>query len=424
VIRKLLPILGITFIDIVGFSMLIPMLPYFVTHFGLSAVVVGILFATFSFCQLVSAPLWGYVSDRLGRKMVLIISQIGATIGWAMLGLAPNIAAAVAVAPIGVVFAARIVEGVSGGNISITQAYVADLVAPRERARAFGFISAMFAAGMVFGPFSGGILYQHFGFATPFLVAAGLQFITLVLTITMLPESRARLKDESRMGLDAIVGSFLKPQLARLLWQKLAIALALYGWFAAFALFLQRQLGFNLTETDYLFSIFAVVNVVMNAVVVGRVSARLGDRSMSNVGLACLAAGFALVPFVGHSLALVATALLLFGFGMALANTGITALISNAASDREQGTVLGTSSSLDSLSGILAPPASTGMLGAFGPRFAGVESFTFASIALAMGLLNARRDQIYAHDDRVRARGGDGAATLTAEVETVDGGLR
>src|SRR5579862_2709847 len=408
-IRKLLPILGITFIDIVGFSMLIPMLPYFVTHFGLSAVVVGILFATFSFCQLVSAPLWGYVSDGLGRKMVLIISQIGATVGWAMLGLAPNIASALAIAPIVVVFAARIVEGVSGGNISITQAYVADLVAPRERARAFGFISAMFAAGMVFGPFGGGVLYEHFGFATPFLVAAGLQFVTLLLTITMLPESRARRNDRERMRLDAIVTSFLKPRLARLLWQKLAIALALYGWFAAFALFLQRQLGFNLTETDYLFSIFAVVNVVMNAFVVGRVSARLGDRSMSNIGLASLVAGFALIPFVGHSLGLVATSLLLFGFGLALANTGITALISNAASDREQGTVLGTSSSLDSLSGIVAPPISTGMLGALGPRFAGIESLTFASIALAMGLINARGDEIYAHDDRVLAPGGDGA---------------
>jgi MFS transporter, DHA1 family, tetracycline resistance protein len=412
-IRKLLPILGITFIDIVGFSMLIPMLPYFVTHFGVSAVVVGMLFATFSFCQLVSAPLWGYISDRIGRKMVLIVSQIGATIGWAMLGLAPNIAAALALAPIGVVFAARIVEGVSGGNISITQAYVADLVAPRERARAFGFISAMFAAGMVFGPFSGGILYAHFGFATPFLVAAGLQVVTLLLTITMLPESRSHRSDETRLSLDAIIGSFRKPHLSRLLWQKLAIALALYGWFAVFALFLKRQLGFSLTQTDYLFSIFAVVNVVMNAVVVGRVSARLGDRSMSNIGLACLVAGFALVAFIGQSLALVSVSLLLFGFGMALTNTGITALISNAASDREQGTVLGTSSSLDSLSGILAPPTSTGLLAAYGPRFAGVESLTFASLALAMGLLYGRNENEFAPSD-------DDSIALTREVETAN----
>jgi len=409
-IRKLLPILGITFIDIVGFSMLLPMLPYFVTHFGAAPYVVGLLMATFSFCQLVSAPLWGNVSDRVGRKMVLIISQIGATIGWAMLGLAPNIAVPLAVAPIGVVFAARIIEGISGGNISITQAYVADLVVPRERARAFGLIGAMFAAGMVFGPAGGGALYARFGFAVPFLVAAGLQLVTLLLTIFMLPESRARRKDEERLGLGAILTSFQKPHLARLLWQKLAIALALYGWFAVFALFLQRQLGFTLSQTGYLFSIFAVFSTVMNAVVVGRVSARLGDRTMSNVGLACLVAGFALVPFIGHAFALLAAAMLLFGFGMALTNTGITALISNAASDREQGTVLGTSSSLDSLSGIVAPPVSTGMLAAYGPRFAGVESLALAAVALLMGLRGARGEY-------VRAQGGDGAVALAHEVE-------
>jgi DHA1 family tetracycline resistance protein-like MFS transporter len=409
-VRKLLPILGVTFIDIVGFSMLIPMLPYFVTHFGASAVVVGLLMATFSFCQFVSAPLWGSISDRIGRKSVLIVSQIGATIGWVMLGLASPIAAALAVVPISVVFVARILEGVSGGNISITQAYVADLVAPRERARAFGLIGAMFAAGMVFGPFGGGLLYARFGFATPFLVAAGLQFVTLLLTITMLPESRAKNKDEERLGWGAFLQGFRKPRLARILVQKLAISLALYGWFAVFALFLARQLGFSLTTTDYLFSIFAVFNVLINAVLVGRISARLGDRTMSNVGLTSLVAGFAMVPFV-HDLALLAATMLLFAFGMALTNTGITALISNAASDRDQGTVLGASSSLDSLSGILAPPISTGMLGIYGPRFAGVESLTLAAIALILGVRNARGEHLADRHD-------EAALGLAHEAET------
>jgi DHA1 family tetracycline resistance protein-like MFS transporter len=391
-IRKLLPILGVTFIDIVGFSMLIPMLPYFVTHFGASAYVVGLIVATFSFCQFVSAPLWGSISDRIGRKRVLIISQIGATIGWAMLGLAPNIAAALSLAPIAVVFVARALEGVSGGNISITQAYVADLVEPRERSRAFGLIGAMFAAGMVFGPAGGGLLYSRYGFAVPFLVAAALQFATLIITIVMLPESRARMDDSDRFSIAALLASFGKPRLGRILWQKLAIALALYGWFAVFALYLQRQLGFSLAQTDYLFSIFAIFNVFMNVFMVGRVSARLGDRWMSNVGLTSLVAGFAIVPFI-HNIALLSALMLLFAFGIALANTGITALISNAASDRDQGMVLGTSSSLDSLSGILAPPVSTGLLSGFGSPFAGVESLVFAGLALVMGLRGARGEE-------------------------------
>jgi DHA1 family tetracycline resistance protein-like MFS transporter len=392
VIRKLLPILGVTFIDIVGFSMLIPMLPYFVTHFGASPYVVGLLVATFSFCQFVSAPLWGIVSDRIGRKRVLIISQIGATIGWAMLGLAPNIAGALSLAPIAVVFIARALEGVSGGNISITQAYVADLVESRERSRAFGLIGAMFAAGMVFGPAGGGLLYSRYGFAVPFLVAAALQFLTLIVTIVMLPESRARTHDQNRFAIATLLASFGKPRLGRILWQKLAIALALYGWFAVFALYLQRQLGFSLTQTDYLFSIFAVFNVFMNVVMVGRISARLGDRWMSNVGLTSLVAGFAVVPFV-HNILVLSALMLLFAFGIALTNTGITALISNAASDRDQGMVLGTSSSLDSLSGILAPPVSTGLLSGYGPRFAGVESLALAGLALVMGLRSARGEE-------------------------------
>jgi DHA1 family tetracycline resistance protein-like MFS transporter len=392
VIRKLLPILGVTFIDIVGFSMLIPMLPYFVTHFGASPYVVGLLVATFSFCQFVSAPLWGIVSDRIGRKSVLIISQIGATIGWAMLGLAPNIAGALSLAPIAVVFVARALEGVSGGNISITQAYVADLVESRERSRAFGLIGAMFAAGMVFGPAGGGLLYSRYGFAVPFLVAAALQFLTLIVTIVMLPESRARTHDQNRFAIATLLASFGKPRLGRILWQKLAIGLALYGWFAVFALYLQRQLGFSLAQTDYLFSIFAVFNVFMNVVMVGRISARLGDRWMSNVGLTSMVAGFAVVPFV-HNILVLSALMLLFAFGIALTNTGITALISNAASDRDQGMVLGTSSSLDSLSGILAPPVSTGLLSGYGPGFAGVESLALAGLALVMGLRSARGEE-------------------------------
>ncbi len=384
-IRKLLPILGVTFIDIVGFSMLIPMMPYFVTHFGASAFVVGLLFATFSLCQFLSAPLWGIISDRLGRKTVLIVSQIGATIGWAMLGLAPNIAVALSLAPIAVVFAARILEGISGGNISITQAYVADLVEAKDRARAFGLIGAMFAAGMVFGPAGGGLLYARYGFAVPFLVAAGLQFLTLLLTIVMLPESRARPDEEDRLSVQSLVECFGQPRLARVLWQKLAIALALYGWFGVFALYLQRQVGFSLAKTDYFFSVFAVFNVFMNVVMVRRVSAQLGDRRMSNLGLASLVAGFALVPFV-HELVLLSATMLLFSLGMALTNTGITALISNTASDREQGMVLGASSSLDSLSGILAPPVSTGLLSGYGPRVAGVESLVMASVAFVLGI--------------------------------------
>ena len=385
-IRKLLPILGITFIDIVGFSMLLPILPYFVTHFGMSAAIVGILMSTFSFCQLVSGPLWGNASDRIGRKAVLIISQIGATIGWAMLAFAGNIFW---------VFVARIIEGVSGGNIGITQAYVADVVEPKDRSRAFGLIGAMFAAGMVFGPVGGGALFARFGFSAPFLAASALQFLTLILTIVLLPESRSKQENaESRVGLSDILTTLRNPRMSRILWQKLALSLALYGWYASIALYLGGQLHFGVVQTTEYFSAFALVNVAINGFGIGKASNRLGDRVMSTLGLASLLVALTILPFT-HPVWTVGGAMILFAIGGAFANNGITALISNAATDREQGTVLGVGSSLDSLSGIIAPPISTGLLSRYGAPYASVESLVLAAIGLVMGLAAAPNDAKY-----------------------------
>ena len=373
-IQRLLPILGITFIDILGFSLLIPLLPYYVTHFGASPVIVGVLFALFSFCQLISGPIWGNLSDRIGRKGVLVISQIGATIGWAMLGWAPTILW---------VFIARVIEGCSGGNIGVTQAYVADLVAPKDRARAFAYISATFAAGMSFGPALGALLSTH-GYAITLYTAAALQFLTLVITLIVLPESRQKVEG-SVAGPAEIFRTFKNPALSPKLWQKLALALSLYGWFGVMALYFARQLHFGLRET-YLFMIYiSVLNVIVNAFIVGRVSDRIGNRMMSTLGIAALVCGFATVPFVGTvwQLAIMAG---FFSFGMAFGNTGLVALISGSADDNVQGTVLSVTSSLDSFSGIVAPPISTGLLGAFGSPYSAASSLLFGVVALALGI--------------------------------------
>ena len=381
-IKRLAPILGITFIDILGFSLLIPLLPYYVTHFGASAVTVGVLFALFSFCQLISGPVWGNLSDCIGRKGVLVISQIGATIGWAMLGWAPSILW---------VFIARIIEGCSGGNIGVTQAYVADLVEPKDRARAFAYISATFAAGMAFGPALGALLALH-GYAITLYTAAGLQFITLVVTLIVLPESRQKVEG-AVAGPAEILRTFKNPTLSPKLWQKLALSLALYAWFGVMALYFARQLHFGLRET-YLFMIYiSILNVIVNAFILGRVSDRIGNRMMSTLGIAALVCGFAFVPFVNAvwQLAIMSA---FFSIGMAFGNTGLIALISAAAEDAVQGTVLSVTSSLDSLAGIVSPPLSTGLLGAFGSPFSAAASLVFALVALALGIRATGTDEV------------------------------
>ena len=377
-IRRLIPILGITFVDILGFSILIPSLPFLATNLHASPFTIGIIFSTFSLCQLFAGPVWGNVSDRIGRKGVLIISQIGATIGWAMLAFAPTIF---------FIFLARIVEGVSGGNIGVTQAYVADLVEPRQRARAFSYISATFAFGMAFGPLIG-VVFLRWGHSAPFLAAAGLQLITLLLTIVSLPESRTK-TDEPNVGFNEIALTFRNRTLAPVLWQKLALSLSLYAWFSVITLFLIYQLGFSQGQTFYFYSIFAVLNVLTNVGGVGRASDRFGDRTMALMGIFLLICGFAIVPFV-HSILLVVVLMALFSTGMAFANTGLTAIISSAVDKRRQGTVLGVTSSLDSVAGIVSPPISTGLLGTLGSPYAAAASLVFAVAALVLGLRQSK----------------------------------
>lgn len=380
-IVRLLPILGITFIDILGFSILIPLMPFYVQRFGASPFVIGVLFSTFALCQLIAGPVWGNVSDRIGRKAVLIVSQIGATIGWTMLAFAPSLP---------IVFAARIIEGLSGGNISVTQSYVADVVEPAKRARAYAYIGAAFSAGMVFGPAAGGYLAHTYGFVAPFLLAAALQLVTLVVTIVALPESRQAGDDAAAAaGFADIIVALRNPAVAPVLWQKLVYSLGLYGWFAAFTLVLQRQLGLREDTVSYFFALFAVISIVMQLFVVGRLTERIGNRRANNVGLATLLISFAIVPFL-HDMLTALPMLLFFATGLSINNATLAALVGEAAPDNARGTIFGVASSLENASGVIMPPLSTGALSTYGAAATAAISGALTLIALGMGLAQTR----------------------------------
>jgi len=381
-LARIFPILGITFIDILGFSILIPTLPYFAKHFGASDHVVGLLFSVFAACQFGAGPVWGYASDRIGRKAVLIISQVGATIGWVMLAFANSL---------GLVFVARIVEGVSGGSISVTQAYIADLVEPPQRARAFAYVGAAFSFGMVFGPIIGGLVFQRFGFSATFLVAAALQFLTLVLTIVKLPESRARSAEEKVPSFTDIGRSLTDRRVSPVLLQSWAFSLGLYAWFGVFALLLQATLRFDVSQQLYLMASFGVLSVLSQVLFVGRIYDALGDRLGSNIGIATAAVGFLSVPFI-HTVPTAIPTIVLFALGMSLARPGISSLLSRHAPDDQRGAILGSASALDNVSGVIMPPISTGALERLGPAWAGVPSLVFSSVALVMGLNAQRRE--------------------------------
>jgi DHA1 family tetracycline resistance protein-like MFS transporter len=381
-LARLVPILGITFIDILGFSILIPILPYYVKHFGASTIAVGFLFATFALCQFLAGPFWGNVSDRIGRKKVLIISQIGATFGWAGLAFAPTLAW---------VFVARIVEGISGGNISVTQAYVADRVAVEERARAFAYVGAAFSAGLVIGPIAGGLLLAHFGYRTPFLLAAALQVVTLIATIWFLPEDVAEHAETPQSASFGDIARYLvDPRISPVLLQKLAYSLALYAFFAVFALLLNAVAGFGPTETSYFFAGFGVMSVVFQLGVVGRLTERIGVRAASNLGFAAACIYFVVLPFM-HTVVALLCAQVLFSFALSMTNATLATLLTDAAPDDLRGTVLGVGSSLEAVAGIIMPAISTAILTFYGPPWTGACSAFFCFIALVLGIVAQRK---------------------------------
>ena len=379
---RLLPILGITFIDILGFSILIPILPFYVKHFNAPTIVVGALFSVFAFCQFLGGPLWGNVSDRIGRKSVLIISQIGATIGWLGLAFAPTLLW---------VFVARMIEGLSGGNISVTQAYVADRVEPEERPRAFAFVGAAFSAGLVIGPAMGGILLQHYGYRTPFLLAAGLQVVTLLATIFFLPEDVAEHGEKAEASdFKTIATALREPSVSPVLVQKLAYSMGLYAWFAVFALVLAQIAGFGPTETSYFFAAFGAMSIVIQLGIVGRLVDKLGVRVTSNIGFAAACAFFLIVPFL-HTLVELLFAQVLFAFALSVANATLATLLTDAATQKLRGTILGVGSSLESVAGIVMPTISAAVLATYGPPWTGAISAVFCAVALVLGIMAQRK---------------------------------
>lgn len=379
---KLFPILGITFIDILGFSILIPILPYYVKHFGASTIAVGELFAVFALCQFLAGPFWGHVSDRIGRKRVLIISQIGATIGWAGLAFAPTLFW---------VFIARIIEGIAGGNISVTQAYVADRVEPEQRSHAFAFIGAAFSAGLVLGPVAGGLLLARYGYKMPFLLAAGLQVLTLIATIFFLPEDVAAHAEKAPTGgFRDIVRSLGDVHVSPVLVQKLAYSLALYAWFAVFALVLAAVAGFGPTETSFFFAGFGAASIVFQLGVVGRMVDRFGVRLTSNIGFAAACVYFVAVPFMHGTIALFLTQII-FAFALSVTNATLATLLTNAAPEHLRGTVLGAGSSLESVAGVVMPTISAAVLATYGAGWTGAISAFFAFVALVLGIAATRK---------------------------------
>ncbi|MGH9900478.1 MAG: MFS transporter, partial [Pyrinomonadaceae bacterium] len=283
------------FIDLVGFGIVIPVLPYYLEsdRFRATPLALGLLFASYSVMQLIFSPVLGRLSDRYGRRPVLLASIVGTGIGFFMMGAATTL---------WLLFAGRILDGITGGNISTAQAYVADITTPENRARGMGLFGAAFGLGFIFGPAIGGTL-SRWGVSVPFYFAGALAFANAVLLYFTLPETVTP-EHPARHSAEGRGWSDLWRQLAR---PRLGVVLAIYFLFVVafsimttvFALYTTYRFGYDAAQNGYLFTFIGVIAVVIQGGLIGRMVKRWGELPLVIAGALILAASLMILPFVG-----------------------------------------------------------------------------------------------------------------------------
>ena len=367
----------VVLIDVIGLTFILPLLPFYAERFGASARDVGLLVATFAAFQLVSGPILGGLSDRYGRRRLLVVSQLGTIAGYVLLGLANTLTG---------VFLARIVHGATAGNLSLAQAYIADVTEPEDRARAFALIGVAFGIGFLLGPAVSGWL-AHKNIHYPVFAAGGLSTLSMLTTLALVKEP-ARAPDSTppgpppetpgapayrgsppaatgrRLGLlewGTYAGYFKRPSLRGPLLQFFSFAFSFAMFTSGFALFAERRFHWGPREVGYLFAFAGLLGIVLQGGVVAALVKRFGEPAVVNSGLVGLAAGYVVMAF-SHDLPTLLVASALSSYGSSSVRPALTSLITRRAHRGEQGTILGLTQSLTSVSLILAPMLSGGLI--------------------------------------------------------------
>lgn len=361
--RKLVTLFLIVFIDLLGFSIILPLLPFYAETFNATPTQVGLLVASYAAAQLVGAPVLGRMSDRFGRKPVLIISLTGTFIGFLMLGFANSLA---------ILFASRILDGFTGGNISVAQAYVTDITDENNRARGLGMLGAAFGLGFIIGPAFGGIL-SVYGFAVPAFVAAGLSLLSIFGVILFLPESlseeaRAAITNQTRQrfSLENLWQAINRPRVGPILHVRFFYGLAFATFQTIFPLYAQYKLGLDARSTGFVLTYVGILVVFVQGFLVGWLASRFNEYRLVFLGTLIMTVSlfaWALAPNTLFVLVILAPLAVAAG----ILNTLLNSTLSKAVYPEEVGGTLGISASLESLTRVISPAAGGFLLGSLGP---------------------------------------------------------
>jgi DHA1 family tetracycline resistance protein-like MFS transporter len=348
--KRLFSIILVVFIDLLGFSLILPLLPYYAKTFNANQTTTGILIASYAVMQLIGAPILGRLSDRFGRRPILLLSVFGTFLGFLLLGFANAL---------WMLFVSRIVDGLTGGNLSVAQAYISDVTDTKDRSKGLGMIGAAFGLGFIIGPVTGGLLSQ-WGYAVPAFVAAAISFINLILIYSWLPESLTEEKrsqmTEKRpaVTLNALLVAFQRPFTGSILITRFFFGLAFAIFQTIFSLYALAKFNLSARDTGFVLTYVGVLSVIVQGFLVGRLTSRYREdilitASVVLMGISLL--GWALAPSVLW-LYIIMTPTALSG---GLLNTLLSSTLTKAVAPQEIGGILGLSAAVESSTRILAP---------------------------------------------------------------------
>lgn len=358
-LSPLLAIFLIVAVDVLGFTIILPLLPFYSEHLGASPSLVGALVAMYAVCQLIAGPILGQVSDRRGRRPVLLISQLGTFAGFIVLALARQL---------WVIFLARAIDGATAGNLSVAQAYISDVTSAENRTKSFALIGIAFGLGFTIGPAISGALIQY-GYSAPIFAAAGLSFLSILGTLLLLPEKEKVHEQAADAGPDARKLSlfswgeyrpyFAQPLLGRLLSQFALFGFSFSTFMTGFALFAERRYLWHghtvgAKEVSYIFTFIGILGMIMQGGLVGRLVKVFGEGKLVRIGFATAAFTYAAIGFT-RTIPQLLVVLTISSIGAAALRPALTSLITQQAGPRQQGFIIGLTQSIMSVCTIIAP---------------------------------------------------------------------
>lgn len=370
--RALLPIYGTTLVDTLGYTMMIPLLPAVIREYHASDVMVGALLSVPACCSMIAAPIWGKLSDRWGRKPIIIIAQIVTMAGYLAQALSHSLVW---------IFIARIASGCGGGSLGAVQSYIADVTKEDQRDTAYSLYGAVFGMGFIVGPASAGFLMKH-GIALPFAVAAAIEAFNIVFTTLLLP-SKMSARKQSKTSVAQSLRAANVPGVRRVLIRQFLAIFAIVFFLANFSLYLHHILDAATTQVGWLLALAGVVGGAALIFVVSPLAAAIGDRGVAQIGLLLSFAAYGILGFV-RALGVFCVALILWAVGSSMVEPTLTAILSVRAKQSERGAIMGVSDSINSLAMILGPATGSAIVG-YNARLLGILPACAVLTAFAMG---------------------------------------